>query len=108
MWTFCGSQSYVSALESKNDGNCPFVSTMLLRCRALSRQWEVPRHLYSHLQGTFLDDLQGTSHDEVLGWVDAFTKDIALEQQPELGWIAAYRSPRCALSTRQPPPLLGA
>ena len=49
-----------------------FVSAMLLRCRALYRQWEVPRHLYSHLQGTFLD--------EVLEGVDANAKDVALQQ----------------------------
>ena len=48
-WTFSDSQSYISALESRNDGCCPFVSAMLQRCRTLSCQWEVPCHLSSHL-----------------------------------------------------------
>ena len=73
----------LSQQESKNDGGCPVVSAMLLRCRTLSRQWEVPRHLYSQLQGTFLDD--------VLGRVDAFAKEIPLQQQPKPGWVAGLQ-----------------
>ena len=43
---------------------------LLQRCRSLSSQWEVPLHLYSHLQGTFLDEV----HERV----DAYAKGGAL------------------------------
>ena len=35
-WTFSDSQSNISALESRNDGSCPFVSALLQRCRNVS------------------------------------------------------------------------
>ena len=69
-WTFSDSQSYISALESKSASNCPFISALLQPRRSMSSQWEVPHHLYSHLQGTFLD--------EVLEQVDSYAKDVAL------------------------------
>ena len=96
-WTFSDSQSYISAPESRNDGNCPFISALLQRCRSLSSQWEVPRHLYSHLQGTFLD--------EVLERVDSCAKDVALRQQPASGWIAGLQDPMpCFVDQSAPHP----
>ena len=84
-WTFSNSQSYISAMESGTDGNCPFISALLQCCPSLSSQWEVPHHLYSHLQGTFLA--------EVLERVDSYKKDVALLEQPALGWIAGMQDP---------------
>ena len=96
LWTFSDSQSYISAVDSRNEGCCPFVSAMLLRYRAFCR-WEVPRHLYSHLQGTFLD--------EVLERVNAYAKDVALQQRPAPGWIAGLREPIvCFVDTSAPRP----
>ena len=63
----------------------PLCTALLERCRRLSSQWEVPRHLYSHLQGTFMD--------AVLERVDSCAKDLARRQQPTLGWIAGLQDP---------------
>ena len=84
-WTFSDSKSYITALESRNDGSCPFVAALLAVCRDLSAQWEVPRHLYSHLHGTFLDT--------VLESVDTVAKDTALSQTPRMGWISPIQEP---------------
>ena len=80
------SQSYISALESRNDSNCPVVSALIKRCRSLSNQWEVPQHPYSHLSGNFLD--------EVIERAGLYAKDVALRQLPASGWIGGLQDPR--------------
>ena len=70
---------------------------MLLRRWALLGQWEIQHHLYSHLQGTFLDN--------VLGHVDAFAKEIDLQQQPQPSWVSgAQELTMCFTDTPAPHP----
>ena len=94
-WTFSDSQSYISVLESRNDGNCPFISALLQPCRSVSSHWEIPHRLYSHRQGTFVD--------EVLERVDSYANDLGLWQQPASGWIAGLQDPTVCFVDRSAP-----
>ena len=78
-WSLTDSNSYVTALGSRNDSSSPLVTSLLAACRALVQHAASPRHLYSHLTGTFLD--------RVMDVVDCLAREVGLSQIPRCGWI---------------------
>ena len=78
-WSRTDSQSYITALGSRNDSTSPLVTSLLAACRALVQHTASPRHLYSHLTGTFLDRMMDA--------VDCLAREVGLSQIPRYGWI---------------------
>ena len=76
-WSLNDSNSYVTALGSRNDSASPLIASLLTACRSLIKNTAFPRHLYSHLTGTFLD--------RVMDAVDCLARDVGMSQTP--GWI---------------------
>ena len=78
-WSLTDSSSYVRALASRNDSTSPLVASLLAACRALVGHTTTPRHLYSHLTGTFID--------RVMDAVDCLAREEGPAQIPQYGWI---------------------
>jgi hypothetical protein len=93
--TFCDSLSYISALLGKKKYDMDdFVSSMIGACRNLISKFGVsfPKHLYSHIEGTMLDDL--------LDVADSEAKIGASLASPTVGYFAGLQPPM-AVVTRQ-------
>ena len=82
-WSLTDSNSYITALGSRNDSTSPLVTSLLAACRALVRHTASPRHLYSHLTGTFLDRLMDA--------VDCLAREEGLSQIPRYRWIPDFQ-----------------
>ena len=78
-WSLTDSNSYITALGSRNDGASPLVVSLLTACRSLIQNTAFPRHLYSHLTSTFLHC--------VMDVVDCLARDVGMSQTPRYGWI---------------------
>ena len=78
-WSLTDSDSYITALGSRNDSASPLVTSLLTACRALIQNTASSRHLYSHLTGTFLD--------RVMDAVDCLARGVGPSQIPLYGWI---------------------
>ena len=93
--SFCDSQAYVSALLGKRKYKMDdLVDATVQACRELIVSLEVcvPQHLYSHVQGTLLDDL--------LDVADAVAKKGAADACPKVGYLVGLQFPQ-AVVTRQ-------
>ena len=93
--TFCDSLSYISALLGKKKYDMDdFVSSMIRACRELISCLgvSVPKHLYSHIEGTLLDDL--------LDVTDSEAKIGASLAAPTVGYLVGLQPP-LAVVTRQ-------
>ena len=62
-WSLTESSSYITTLESRNDRTSPLVMSLLLACRSLGKNTAPPRHLCSHLTGTFLEGVMDAVDD---------------------------------------------
>ena len=93
---FHDSMSYLVALGGKNrhEEYSYLVDCVIAKCRGLLQEMSLdgPRHLYSHLKGTFLDEL--------LDIADAVTKSWANRAKPRPGWIEVLQPP-CTVVTRR-------
>ena len=78
-WSLTDSNSYITALGSRNDSASPLVASLLTARRSLIKNTAFARHLYSHLTGTFLD--------RVMDAVDCLARDVGMSQTPRYGWI---------------------
>ena len=72
------SNSYSTALGSRNDSASPLFASFLTACRSLIQNTAFPSHLYSHLTGTFFD--------QVMDGVDYLARDVAMSQTPRYRW----------------------
>ena len=86
--TFTDSQSFIQALQSPNELGTGLVDLLLADCMSYSGSFPPPNHLYSHLEGTFLD--------AVLDEVDEVAKTQALWQPRPVpvGYIEGLQTPR--------------
>ena len=93
---FHDSMSYLSALGGKNlhEEHSYLVDCVIRQCREMLGETSLdgPEHLYSHLNGTFLDQL--------LDIADAEAKECAYRAIPRPGWIRTLQPP-CAVVTRR-------
>ena len=78
-WSLNDSNSYITALGSRNHGTSPLVTSLLVACRSLVRNTAPLQNLYSHLTGTFLD--------RVMDAVDDLAREVGMSQTPWYGWI---------------------
>ena len=73
-WSLTDSNSSVAALVSRNDSASPLVASLLSLCHSLVKNTASPRHLYSHLTGSFLN--------HVMDVVDCLARDVGMSQTP--------------------------
>ena len=82
-WSLTDSNSYITALGSRNDSTSPLVTSLVIACRSLVKNPAPPRHLYSHLTGTFLD--------RVMDAVDNLAREVGMSQTPRYRWIPEFQ-----------------
>jgi hypothetical protein len=89
------SMSYISALHGKKlyNDDCNLVDCVISACRELfdTLPLKMPKHMYSHLSGTFLDELLELADITAKGW--------AYKARPSPGWIRGLQE-QCAVVTR--------
>ena len=73
-WSLIDSNSYITAAGSRNDSTSPLVTSLLISSRSLVKNTAPPRHLCSHLTGTFLD--------RVMDAVDGLAWEVGMYRTP--------------------------
>ena len=66
-WHFADSKRYITAQEGRREPDDSLQGNLIRQCRAMADGHPPPRHLYSHIAGTWLDAL--LDHvDAPAGW----------------------------------------
>ena len=90
-WHFADCKGYITAQEGRREPDDSLQGDLIRECRAMARGHPPPpRHLYSHITGTWLDAL--------LDQVDAAAGQTAVNCPATVGWLSPLQDPRVCFS----------
>ena len=89
-WHFADCKGYITAQEGRREPDDSLQGDPICECRALAGGHPPPRHLYSHITGTWLDAL--------LDHVDAAAGRSAEGCPATVGWLSPIQEPRICFS----------
>ena len=89
-WHFADCKRYITAQGGRREPDASLQGDLIRECRALASGQPPPRHLYSHITGTWLDAL--------LDQVDAAAGRSADSCLAMVGWLSPIQEPRICFS----------
>ena len=89
-WHFADCKGYITAQEGQREPDDSLQGDLIRECRAMASGHTPPRHLYSHITGTWLDAL--------LDQVDAAAGRAAVNCPATVGWLSPLQDPRVCFS----------
>ena len=89
-WHFADCKGYITAQEGRRETDDSLQGDLIRECRAMADRHPPPRHLYSHITGTWLD--------AVLDQVDAAAGRSADSCPATVGWPSLLQEPRICFS----------
>ena len=84
-WHFADCKGYITAQEGRREPDDSLQGDLIRECRAMARGHPPPRHLYSHITGTWLDAL--------LDQVDAAAGQAVVNCPATVGWLSPLQDP---------------
>ena len=89
-WHFADCKGYITAQEGRREPEDSLQGDLIRACRNMARSHAPPRHLYSHITGTWLDAL--------LDQVDEAARRAADTCPDTVGWLSPLQEPRICFS----------